>query len=94
MQTSVGGELFWPISLVAATTGFQISIKYAIQILAAFVHPGKPMWVAQSYQLPHSNLSVGETVFSAVMYVNLYGNSTAYQTLAMLQGTVSILLLI
>ncbi|KAL4253651.1 oligopeptide OPT transporter family protein [Abortiporus biennis] len=52
------------LGFITATTGFQISIKYAIQILAAFIHPGKPI---------------------AVMYVNLYGNSTAYQTLAMLQ---------
>ncbi|CDO73896.1 hypothetical protein BN946_scf185016.g53 [Trametes cinnabarina] len=52
------------IGFIAATTGFQIQIKYAMNILAAFVHPGKPV---------------------AVMYVNLYGNSTAYQTLAMLQ---------
>ncbi|OJT14828.1 Oligopeptide transporter 1 [Trametes pubescens] len=52
------------IGFIAATTGFQIQIKFAMNILAAFVHPGKPV---------------------AVMYVNLYGNSTAYQTLAMLQ---------
>ncbi|TCD68164.1 hypothetical protein EIP91_011442 [Steccherinum ochraceum] len=52
------------LGFITATTGFQISIKYAIQVLAAFVHPGKPI---------------------AVMYVNLYGNSTAYQTLQMLQ---------
>jgi hypothetical protein len=50
---------------VTATTGFQISIKYAIQVLAAFIHPGEPI---------------------TVMYVNLYGNSTAFQTLALLQG--------
>jgi len=52
------------LGFIAATTGFQISIKYAMQILAAFIHPGNPI---------------------AVMYVNLYGNSTAYQTLALLQ---------
>ncbi|KAI9058031.1 OPT oligopeptide transporter [Trametes sanguinea] len=52
------------IGFIAATTGFQIEIKYAMNILSAFVHPGKPV---------------------SVMYVNLYGNSTAYQTLAMLQ---------
>lgn len=28
---------------VTATTGFNISIKYGIQILAAFIHPGEPM---------------------------------------------------
>ncbi|PCH45026.1 OPT oligopeptide transporter [Wolfiporia cocos MD-104 SS10] len=52
------------LGFIMATTGFSLSIKYAIQILAAFVHPGKPV---------------------AVMYVNLYGNSTAFQTLYMLQ---------
>ena len=36
-----------PLS-VTATTGFQISIKYAIQVLASFIHPGKPMYVAPS----------------------------------------------
>ena len=53
------------LGFITATTGFSISVKYAIQILAAFVHPGQPI---------------------AVMYVNLYGNSTTYQTLYMLQG--------
>ncbi|CCM00442.1 uncharacterized protein FIBRA_02474 [Fibroporia radiculosa] len=52
------------LGFIMATTGFSISVKYAIQILAAFIHPGNPV---------------------AVMYVNLYGNSTAYQTLYMLQ---------
>ncbi|KZT10438.1 OPT oligopeptide transporter [Laetiporus sulphureus 93-53] len=52
------------LGFIMATTGFSISVKYAIQILAAFIHPGKPV---------------------AVMYVNLYGNSTAFQTLYMLQ---------
>ncbi|EKM51095.1 uncharacterized protein PHACADRAFT_263059 [Phanerochaete carnosa HHB-10118-sp] len=52
------------LGFIAATTGFQISITYAIQVLAAFIHPGEPI---------------------TVMYVNLYGNSTAFQTLAMLQ---------
>ncbi|KAI0945261.1 hypothetical protein AcW1_001521 [Taiwanofungus camphoratus] len=52
------------LGFIMATTGFSISIKYAIQILAAFIHPGNPI---------------------AVMYVNLYGNSTSYQTLYMLQ---------
>lgn len=31
------------IWIVTATTGFNISVKGAIQILAAFIHPGKPM---------------------------------------------------
>ncbi|KAH8083293.1 OPT oligopeptide transporter [Cristinia sonorae] len=52
------------LGFITATTGFNISIKYAIQVMAAFIHPGKPI---------------------AVMFVNLYGNSTAFQTLAMLQ---------
>ncbi|KAF7312457.1 OPT oligopeptide transporter [Mycena indigotica] len=47
-----------------ATTGFNISIKYAIQIMAAFIHPGQPI---------------------PVMYANLYGNSTSFQTLYLLQ---------
>ncbi|KAH9924206.1 OPT oligopeptide transporter [Fomitopsis serialis] len=52
------------LGFITATTGFNISVKYAIQILAAFIHPGQPI---------------------AVMYVNLYGNSTTFQTLYMLQ---------
>ncbi len=60
--------------------GFNISIKYAVQILSAFIHPGQPMQVA---------LYCTGLVFidcSAVMYVNLFGNSTSWQTLYMLQG--------
>ncbi|KAJ7581065.1 OPT oligopeptide transporter [Mycena floridula] len=52
------------LGFISATTGFTISIKYAVQILSAFIHPGQPI---------------------AVMYVNLYGNSTSWQTLYMLQ---------
>ena len=37
------GILFTVASVVTATTGFNISVKGAIQVLAAFVHPGKPM---------------------------------------------------
>lgn len=33
------------VPAVAATTGFQIQIKFAMNILAAFVHPGKPVYV-------------------------------------------------
>lgn len=68
---------------VTATTGFNIQIKYAIQILAAFIHPGKPMYVT-IYLCLCSELML--CYLSANMYVNLYGNSTAYQTLYMLQG--------
>nr|AGA20382.1 oligopeptide transporter 11 [Phanerodontia chrysosporium] len=62
--TAISAVIAVCLGFIAATTGFQISIKYAIQVLAAFIHPGKPI---------------------TVMYVNLYGNSTAFQTLAMLQ---------
>lgn len=62
--TAISFFLAIVLGFIMATTGFSLSIKYAIQILAAFVHPGNPV---------------------AVMYVNLYGNSTAYQTLYMLQ---------
>ncbi|KAI0341506.1 OPT oligopeptide transporter [Trametopsis cervina] len=62
--TAISAVIAVCLGFIAATTGFQISIKYAIQILAAFIHPGKPI---------------------TVMYVNLYGNSTAFQTLALLQ---------
>ena len=68
-----------------ATTGFQIEIKYVIYLLSAFVHPGQPVyvflcillafWLGLIYFLKHS----------AVMYANLYGNSSAYQTMRMLQ---------
>jgi hypothetical protein len=52
------------LGFITATTGFNISIKYAIQIMAAFIHPGQPI---------------------PVMYANLYGNSTSFQTLYLLQ---------
>ena len=65
--TAISFFLAIALGFITATTGFSISVKYAIQILAAFVHPGQPI---------------------AVMYVNLYGNSTTYQSLYMLQGTV------
>ncbi|KAI0674129.1 OPT oligopeptide transporter [Trametes maxima] len=64
MFTAISCAIAICIGFIYATTGFKIEIKHAINILAAFIHPGKPV---------------------AVMYVNLYGNSTAYQTLAMLQ---------
>ncbi|KAF4600327.1 hypothetical protein EYR38_004952 [Pleurotus pulmonarius] len=44
--------------------GFSISVKYVVQIMAAFIHPGQPI---------------------PVMYSNLFGNSTSFQTLYMLQ---------
>jgi hypothetical protein len=50
---------------VTATTGFNISVKYFIQIISAFIRPGDPI---------------------SVMYSNLYGNSTTWQVLYMLQG--------
>ncbi|KAF8156006.1 OPT oligopeptide transporter [Crassisporium funariophilum] len=52
------------LGFITATTGFNISVKYAIQIIAAFLHPGQPI---------------------PVMYANLFGNSTSFQTLYMLQ---------
>ncbi|TFK37910.1 OPT oligopeptide transporter protein-domain-containing protein [Crucibulum laeve] len=52
------------LGFITATTGFSISVKYAIQIMAAFIHPGQPI---------------------PVMYANLFGNSTSFQTLYMLQ---------
>ncbi|ETW80571.1 oligopeptide transporter [Heterobasidion irregulare TC 32-1] len=52
------------LGFISATTGFNLSIKYAIQIIAAFIHPGQPI---------------------PVMYANLYGNSTSFQTLYLLQ---------
>ncbi|THU77231.1 OPT oligopeptide transporter [Dendrothele bispora CBS 962.96] len=52
------------LGFVTATTGFNLSIKYAVQIIASFIHPGQPI---------------------TVMYANLYGNASAFQTLYMLQ---------
>ncbi|KAL1746910.1 OPT oligopeptide transporter protein-domain-containing protein [Schizophyllum fasciatum] len=52
------------LGFINATTGMTIQVKFALQILAAFVHPGEPI---------------------SVMYANLYGNSSATQTLYMLQ---------
>ncbi|KAF9567140.1 OPT oligopeptide transporter [Agrocybe pediades] len=52
------------LGFITATTGINISVKYAIQIIAAFLHPGKPI---------------------PVMYANLFGNSTSFQTLYLLQ---------
>ncbi|KII95301.1 hypothetical protein PLICRDRAFT_34142 [Plicaturopsis crispa FD-325 SS-3] len=31
------------LGFISATTGFQISTKYAVQIIAAFIHPGQPI---------------------------------------------------
>lgn len=53
--------------IVQATTGFSIAIKGAVQILSAFIHPGKPI---------------------TVMYATMFGNSTAFQTLYLLQGII------
>ena len=66
--TAISFFLAIALGFITATTGFNISVKYAIQILASFVHPGQPI---------------------AVMYVNLYGNSTTFQTLYMLQGVLT-----
>ncbi|TRM65022.1 OPT oligopeptide transporter protein-domain-containing protein [Schizophyllum amplum] len=52
------------LGFINATTGMSVSVKFALQILAAFIHPGEPI---------------------SVMYANLYGNSSATQTLYMLQ---------
>ncbi|KAF4602800.1 hypothetical protein EYR40_006017 [Pleurotus pulmonarius] len=52
------------LGFITATTGFSISVKYVVQIMAAFIHPGQPI---------------------PVMYSNLFGNSTSFQTLYMLQ---------
>ncbi|KAF8578774.1 OPT superfamily oligopeptide transporter [Ramaria rubella] len=52
------------LGFITATTGFNIAVKGAIQIIAAFVHPGQPI---------------------TNMYANLFGNSTSFQTLYMLQ---------
>ncbi|KAF9477961.1 OPT oligopeptide transporter [Pholiota conissans] len=53
-------------SVIAVVLGFRFSLstKYAIQIIAAFLHPGQPI---------------------PVMYANLFGNSTSFQTLLLLQ---------
>ncbi|KAK0227893.1 OPT oligopeptide transporter protein-domain-containing protein [Armillaria fumosa] len=52
------------LGFITATTGFNISLKYVVDIIAAFIHPGEPF---------------------TVMYANFFGNSTAWQTLYMLQ---------
>ncbi|KAI0305716.1 OPT oligopeptide transporter [Multifurca ochricompacta] len=52
------------LGFITATTGFNISIKDAMQILAAFIHRGQAI---------------------PVMYTNIYGNSTSFQTLYLLQ---------
>ncbi|KAF8524054.1 OPT oligopeptide transporter [Hysterangium stoloniferum] len=52
------------LGFITATTGFNIAVKGAVQILAAFIHPGKPI---------------------TVMYATMFGNSTAFQTLYLLQ---------
>ncbi|EIN12728.1 OPT oligopeptide transporter [Punctularia strigosozonata HHB-11173 SS5] len=62
--TAISVVLAVAIGFINATTGFTLSIKYIIQVVAAFIHPGQPI---------------------TVMYVNLYGNSTAFQTMYMLQ---------
>ncbi|PPQ78625.1 hypothetical protein CVT25_010589 [Psilocybe cyanescens] len=58
------GTVLIPAWSIIFFTRFSISIKYAVQIIAAFLHPGKPI---------------------PVMYANLFGNSTSFQTLYLLQ---------
>lgn len=36
------------VRTVTATTGFSITVKGAIQIIAAFIHAGNPMYVFHS----------------------------------------------
>lgn len=62
--TAISAFLSIFLGFITATTGFNITTRYAIQLLAAFIHPGNPI---------------------ANMYANLYGNSTSFQTLYMLQ---------
>ncbi|KAI0321162.1 OPT oligopeptide transporter [Amylostereum chailletii] len=62
--TVISAFLAMILGFIASTTGFQLSVKYAIQVIAAFIHRGQPI---------------------PVMYANLYGNSTSFQTLYMLQ---------
>ncbi|KAF8919170.1 OPT oligopeptide transporter protein-domain-containing protein [Mucidula mucida] len=52
------------IGFISATTGLSLAIKYAVQIIAAFIHPGQPI---------------------TVMYANLFGNASAFQTVYLLQ---------
>ncbi|OSX63333.1 hypothetical protein POSPLADRAFT_1045686 [Postia placenta MAD-698-R-SB12] len=42
--TAISFFLAIVLGFIMATTGFSLSIKYAIQILAAFVHPGNPVY--------------------------------------------------
>ena len=56
-----------------------------MRILSAFVHPGHPVYVHPPVLVPSVPRMLTHGGYSAVMYVNLYGNSTAYQTLLMLQ---------
>ncbi|KAF7316771.1 OPT oligopeptide transporter [Mycena chlorophos] len=50
------------LGFITATTGFSISTKYAIQILAAFIHPGQPIPVMYAnlygYSLSYQTLSL------------------------------------
>ncbi|PPQ96839.1 hypothetical protein CVT26_006008 [Gymnopilus dilepis] len=62
--TQINALLNLPTHWQYVALGFSISIRYAIQIIAAFLHPGKPI---------------------PVMYANLFGNSTSFQTLYLLQ---------
>ena len=66
--------------------GFNISVRYAIQIIAAFLHPGQPMCVNDSQIFYHALRHQLFLVIRPVMYANLFGNSTSFQTLYMLQG--------
>ncbi|KAA1476039.1 OPT oligopeptide transporter [Dentipellis sp. KUC8613] len=62
--TAISAFIAICLGFISATTGFNLGVKYAIQVIAAFVHPGQPI---------------------TNMYVNLYGNSTSFQTLYLLQ---------
>ncbi|KAJ3784083.1 OPT oligopeptide transporter [Lentinula aff. detonsa] len=49
------------LGFITATTGFNISIKYAVQIIAAFIHPGQPIPVM--YAGLYGNATAFQTLY-------------------------------
>ncbi|KAF5371806.1 hypothetical protein D9758_003457 [Tetrapyrgos nigripes] len=49
------------LGFVTATTGFNLSIKYAVQIIASFIHPGRPITVM--YASLYGNASAFQTLY-------------------------------
>ncbi|THH26497.1 hypothetical protein EUX98_g7691 [Antrodiella citrinella] len=64
------------LGFITATTGFQISIKYAIQVMAAFIHPGKPIAVIATFSAQMAGSIIG-SIFNYTMMITIVANNRA-----------------